>query len=158
MKDRSKDDINSLGYPGGHTGKVRRFALGEKAKDAVIEMLSRAIQEVGCIRFSFLHGSFLQDTTFRDIDVAVYFDENMPDDEMQDLCTKLSVRLTVDASFPVDVNSLNHASLPFCYDATKGRALTWNNQEDLYQYREKIWIEYMDFYPLLQENLADLLE
>ena len=107
--------------------------------------------------FAFLHGSFLKNKSFRDIDIAVYLSDDLSYDKNLDFCNRLSVKLTYKVGFPIDVNFLNNASLGFCYHAVQGEILTYQQLEEVYEFKEDTFIKYMDFYPFIKENLADLL-
>ena len=48
--------------------------LAEEAKQAVIAAVRRSLEGHTEISFAYLHGSFMTDGGFRDIDVAVYVD------------------------------------------------------------------------------------
>jgi predicted nucleotidyltransferase len=54
--------------------KVKR--LSEKMKMGIIDTLSNLLKKRDEIIFSYLHGSFIENSYFRDIDVAIFVNEN----------------------------------------------------------------------------------
>ncbi|MCF8012341.1 MAG: nucleotidyltransferase domain-containing protein [Clostridiales bacterium] len=127
-------------------------------REKVIKILASTISEREYIRFAFLHGSFIETRDFHDIDVAVYFDTSISNEKRLSTCINLSTELTADLHFPVDINDLNGASLSFAYYASCGEILYYRDLEEVYDYKEDIWIKYADFYPFLKQNLLDLLD
>jgi len=132
------------------------YSVDEADKKNLVEKIRDELKQVTEMCFSFLHGSFIEGKAFRDIDIAIYLDDYAAANKGEDICNRLSVRLTGKTGIPVDVNLLNSASLGFCYHASKGRILTCRQLEEAYQFKEDTWIKYMDFYHLLRENTADL--
>ncbi len=137
---------------------LRPITLTPEEKEGIAAKIAGELDEIKAIRFAFLHGSFAHDHSFHDIDVAVYFEDKTPQDVRLDICVELSTRLTGILNIPVDIHQLNSATLSFSYYASQGRILFCRDREELYQYREKTWITYMDFYPFLKENLQDLMD
>jgi len=137
---------------------LRSFTLTPEEKERIAGKIAAELEGVIAIRFAFLHGSFAENHSFHDIDVAVFFDKKTPQDIRLDSCIELSTKLTGSLSIPVDVHQLNSASLSLSYYASQGRILFYRDREELYQYREKTWMMYMDFYPFLKQNLQDLLD
>jgi predicted nucleotidyltransferase len=138
--------------------KYSKHILNPRQREDVITKIAKELKRVKSIRFAFIHGSFIENRPFNDIDIAVYFDEGLDADTRLDICISLSTRLTGKLGIPVDIHELNNAPLGFCYYATQGKLLFSRNEEEAYLYRENIWIKYMDFYPFLRENLLDLLQ
>jgi len=137
--------------------EFRRYYVDNYRKEAIIQQIIEEIKHIEEIQFSFLHGSYLKEKSFRDIDIALYLKTVVTKDTGLDLCNNLCVKLTSKIGIPVDITLLNYASVSFCFYATQGKILTHQNLEDVYNYKEDIWIKYMDLYPMLRENLADML-
>lgn len=135
-----------------------RYDFDETKKDSILQVLIKAIKREPFIKFTFLHGSFLENLPFRDIDIAVFYQPELTCEQRHEISTHLSVELTKRLGIPVDVHPLNDAALPFCYHATAGTLLTCQDPEEAYEYVEHTRIMYMDFLPLLKQNLQDLLQ
>ncbi|WP_051275877.1 nucleotidyltransferase domain-containing protein [Desulfovirgula thermocuniculi] len=77
-------------------------------KEKIIAQLKKYLVSRPEIRFAFLHGSFLEDDLpCRDIDLAVYFDEKISDDQTFDLTLETAAELSRLLGIPVDVHPLN---------------------------------------------------
>ena len=137
--------------------EFKSYNLTYTQKKDIKAKLAEELRQEKEVEFAFLHGSFLKNKSFRDIDIAVYLSDDLSYDKNLDFCNRLSVKLTYKVGFPIDVNFLNNASLGFCYHAVQGEILTYQQLEEVYEFKEDIFIKYMDFYPFIKENLADLL-
>lgn len=139
-------------------GEKRHF-LSQNDKKWIITRLKKYLVSRPEIRFAFLHGSFMEDKLpCRDIDVAVYFDEKLSEEQTFDLTLEMAAELSRLLSIPVDVHPLNNASNSFCYYATQGLLLASHNEEEVYDFMERTWLFYLDFLPLSRQILRDLLE
>ncbi len=139
---------------------MARHQLSPEAKrhlQAELEALLRTRRE---IQFAVLHGSFLEATGFRDLDVAVWIDPALvPRDQALDYEIELAIWLErrLSNSIPVDVKVLNYSPLGFRYATSKGIPLLLRDAEAWYTFREETWRDYWDFLPFNRAMLADLL-
>lgn len=62
----------------------------------------------------------MNDSSFRDIDIAIYCDDAVPAEKQSDLSLSLSAELSHKYHLPIDVHTINQATPGFCYEATKG--------------------------------------
>jgi predicted nucleotidyltransferase len=133
-----------------YTEPVIRKTLAERIKDE--------LEKGEEIKFAYLFGSFLYDTSFRDIDVAVYVDEAKLPQEVNSYTMELSQGLSLLTSFPVEVQVMNHAPLGFKHSVLKHGQLLFSKDEKLRSdLIEAVSLEYMDFYEHSLEYLRDLL-
>ncbi len=110
------------------------------------------------IVFAYLHGSFVESGTFRDLDLAVYLDlARAGCASSYEYETDLSVKLTLTLGMPVDVRVLNNASVAFRYHALKGRVRVVRNVEVLDDFRARTWDDYIDFDPFAKQYLREVL-
>src|SRR3989338_10149445 len=94
-------------------------------KEKLTKGIKRLLEDKIEILFSYLHGSFIEDIKFNDIDVAIYVDENMVSREKaMDYEFALSDELEDAVKLPVDVKVINYAPLAFHYHATAVKILT----------------------------------
>ncbi|MGH8548961.1 MAG: nucleotidyltransferase domain-containing protein [Methylococcales bacterium] len=134
----------------------RSMALPEKER-LVLE-LTRELNWLPELVFVFLHGSFLVESTFRDLDLAVYVrPESGNDLRFRDYEADLAVDLTLKAGIPVDIRVLNDAPVGFRYHALKGRLLMVRDENMLDEFRARTWDEYCDFAPFAREFLRGVL-
>ncbi|HUW63207.1 MAG TPA: nucleotidyltransferase domain-containing protein [Spirochaetia bacterium] len=134
-----------------------RHTLPPEQRKVVIQDITRFLQECPGILFAYLHGSFEEDSFFRDVDVAVYFDETVPAERHSDHCSDLAGTLSRLAGFPVDIHALNQASPGFRYHATKGLVLWSRDGEKRCEFLEQTWMTYFDYQPVQRQILDDLL-
>ena len=110
--------------------------------------LERELGQQPRVVFAYLHGSFLTEPAFHDIDVAVYLDA--PREALTALCVDLAERLSRVAGLPFDVRPLNEAPVPFRFHAMRGRVLLSRDDERLADLLERTIREYLDIEPLLR--------
>jgi len=123
----------------------------------IVAAIAHQLRQTRIIEFAFLHGSFTESRPFNDVDIAAYFNNSLLADEIETICLDLSTELAAELGLEVDLHSLNTAPLGFCYYATQGKIIFSRDREQAYQYREKTWLEYMDYEYLLRQTLKDLL-
>jgi predicted nucleotidyltransferase len=105
------------------------------------------------IEFAYLHGTFVGEAPFNDIDVTIYLNSNVGDEF--DYAMDLSVEATLLLHIPVDVQTMNHAPLSFQHPVLhSGKLLFARNELFLAEYLERLSLEYMDF----AHHLPDYLE
>lgn len=131
------------------------FSVGEK--EQITTRLKEFLNKRPEICFAFLHGSFLDEFSCRDLDLGVYFDPALTPEAIFDLALELSLELTSLLGLPVDVHALNQAGGGFCYHVTRGLLLVSRDDELAYDFMEKTWLDYLDFQPLARQILQDLL-
>jgi predicted nucleotidyltransferase len=135
-----------------------RRRLGTTEKADVKRLLQQFLGQREEIRFACLHGSFLEPSGFRDVDVAVWVDPaGVPEEKALDYAFTLSARLEHWISLPIDVKVLNYASLGFQYAAMQGEPILVRDENEWCDCRERLWRDYWDFAPLAREALLDLL-
>lgn len=112
------------------------------------------------IQFACVHGSFLGEVGFRDVDIGIWVDpEQVAREKALDYEMELSWSIEQRLSYqvPVDARVLNYAPLSFRYAASRGILLLQRDSETWYSFREQTWRDYWDFQPLADAMLRDLL-
>lgn len=134
----------------------REYKLDNKAKENIkldIREILRTKKEIG---FAFLHGSFLEERSFHDIDVAVFISKyGMPEDLFEYELSLLSI-LEGRIRLPMDVKILNHAPLAFRYEVTRGEVIFSRNEKARLRFVENTWNEYLDYKPIAEYILREL--
>ncbi|AEF97130.1 nucleotidyltransferase domain-containing protein [Methanotorris igneus] len=123
----------------------------EKIKKKIKEILAEKDEVI----FAYLHGSF-NEIYFRDVDIAVYVDENKVGDFL-DYELKISAEIEKTVRLPVDVKVLNSAPLSFKYRAIKGELLISKNEEVRLRFIERVLMEYLDFKPIEEKIIEEIL-
>jgi len=135
----------------------KRYLLGEEERERFIQNLRHRLVQCSEIRFAYLHGSFLGDLPYKDMDIAVFYDGKVPQNQQLDISLSLSAELSHKLGIPVDIHSLNNAAVPFRFQTTRGKVLFARDEEELFEFMERTWREYLDVKPLLEENLMDMV-
>ena len=131
--------------------------LAEEAKQAVIAAVRRSLEGHTEISFAYLHGSFMTDGGFRDIDVAVYVD-SLPVSPLDYELRLEAESMNAVSGFPVDVRVLNGAPLSFRYNAIKnGLLLFARNDDERADFVESTLSAYFDFAPYRALYLKETL-
>ncbi len=124
-------------------------------KHRIIEEIKRILSRKDEVIFAYLHGSFTEGS-FRDIDIAVYVDENRINNPLEYEIT-LSIEIERSVNLPIDVRVLNHAPMHFQYRVIKGELLVSSDDEFRYRFIENLLIEYLDFKPFEDKIIHDIL-
>lgn len=110
------------------------------------------------IIFAYLHGSFLEGKYFRDIDVAIFVDEEkVPKDKALDCELALGTELHFAMGYQVDIKILNYAPLGFKYYASKGKLLMNKDDELRVDFLCYVWSRYFDYAIKSKEFLLEML-
>ena len=133
--------------------------LTPQGRQALIQRLGSMLSQRPEIIFACAHGSFVElESTFRDIDIAVWLETGfISRDAELSYQWDLSSWLEKDVPHAIDVQILNHSSLGFRYAASGGLLLCSRDPVFWYDFREETWEHYLDFAPLAQLMLIDIL-
>ena len=98
------------------------------------------------IVFAYLHGSFLLNDAFRDVDIAVFLapGATRPSDDVE-YEIELSLRLEKALGLPMDVKIINRVPLSFRYHASRGILLLSRDESVRENFLSRTWSEYFDF-------------
>ena len=122
------------------------------------EMITGYLVEKEEILFAYIHGSFLLRKDYKDIDVALYLNEDKAGiiDHI-DYGINCSVELEKKTGKTIDVRVLNNASLSFKYHASGGKLLFSRNEIVREDFLCRAWSEYFDFQPVALRYLKEVL-
>ncbi len=136
----------------------RRFSLPEKERPPVCRLAARLLAKRKEIIFAYAFGSFLEEATFRDIDIGVYLQqETIPREKALEYELSLGGELEQEIHYPVDIKVLNYAPVTLCHSVTGGKVLFSRDDEVRYEWVEKTWDVYLDMQYFLRNSLRDLL-
>lgn len=121
--------------------------LPREQRDHVAEMLQRAIAAEDDVAVAYLHGSFVLEVPFRDVDLGVYFGPGVPQPDERALM--LGERLSRLVRLPVDVRALDTAPVTFRFHAVRGRLIAVRDEELLADLLEDTMRRYFDVAPVL---------
>ena len=120
-----------------------------RQREDIAQRLAMALDDEPGVVFAYLHGSFVSQPAFRDVDVAVCLADDVAaaGAERQ---IELSERLSRRVGVPVDVRALDDAPLSFRFHALRGRLLLCRDDERLAQMIEETTRRYLDIEPILR--------
>lgn len=123
----------------------------------VVQKLKGSLSAEKAVVFAYLHGSFVHQDEFNDVDVAVYI-YSSPGEmvDTTDYEVSLSLRLEEALNLPVDVKVLNEAPLSFRYHVSRGLLLLSGDDSIREDFLQRTWSEYFDFLPLSRIYLEEL--
>jgi len=137
--------------------KNKFFSLTASEKKEITEIVKAILGKRSDIVFAYLHGSFITDARFRDIDVAVYLSD-LPSSPLQmelELENELGSAVR---KYPIDVRMLNNAPLSFRYQVIKtGLAIVVRNDDGRCDFVEATFSNYFDFAPFRKRYLKEAL-
>jgi len=136
----------------------RTHTISAQVREWAVDELKRALALHPEVAFAYLHGSFVSEPVFRDLDVAVYLDPEVPDRKPPwQYESELGSELEAALRMPVDVRVLNCAALSFRYQAVKGHLLAAREADLVDEFRARTWDDYFDFAPFARRYLREVL-
>ncbi|MBI5745707.1 MAG: nucleotidyltransferase domain-containing protein [Nitrospirae bacterium] len=138
---------------------VRHKNLSEENRRDAIERLRGFFENCNEIIFAYIHGSFAEGSPFRDIDIAIYVDDQtVSRDDAIDYGLDISARAEMKTGIlPLDVKVINYAQVGFQFYATKGQILFSKDEEIRCEFLERTWKKYFDLLPKRRQILLDLV-
>lgn len=135
--------------------KIRE--MPEDERRVLIEKLARALLEHPEVSFAYVHGSFIKESRFRDIDVAVFLQGTPVSELTYEL--EMEARLSeIAGRLPVDVRILNEAPLSFRYHVLKeGIAVAVKRDAKRTDFIEDTIVQYLDFAPHRRNYLKETI-
>ncbi len=134
--------------------------MNKKEIDAetIVHTVKDFLQDRKEIVFGYLHGSFIHEQEFRDVDAAIFLETHalgLTDELEYEI--SLSLQAEKKLGLPVDIKILNNAPLGFRYHVTRGVLLFSQDESVREDFLIMTWSEYFDFAPLsriYQEELT----
>lgn len=136
-----------------HTKKT----FTEQEKLGATEAIASRLQEHPEILFAYIHGSFLGNGRFNDIDLALYL-KTLPDSLLEyELNMEVILGYAV-GRVPVDVRVMNGAPLSFQYNVLKeGIPIVVNEENERAEFQERTVKRYFDFAPFRKMYMNEVL-
>jgi hypothetical protein len=140
---------------------MKRYTIRSDEKKHIYEVLINSLAKDENILFAYIHGSFVSDVYFNDIDVAVYV-KHVPLSMVEyELTLELQLMKCV-GKYIIDVRILNQVPLSFQYNVIRQGELLFAIHDDARsEFQEKTVMFYLDFLPYrkryLQEVCGDII-
>ncbi|MDY6951838.1 MAG: nucleotidyltransferase domain-containing protein [Thermodesulfobacteriota bacterium] len=131
---------------------------GYEKRGKIVETIKAVLESKPNVVFAFLHGSFLSESAFRDIDVGVFL---ASEDHSGDLDIELGLSQeledSLDAGFPVEVKIVNKAPLSFRFHTIRGQLLFARDEDILVDFMTTTAKHYLDFAPLRHRYIKEAM-
>ena len=136
----------------------KRHALELRDRKKICRKITQILSNRHEIIFAYAFGSFITDNSFHDIDIGVFIKKDWLGEQYPlDYQISLEIDLAKELPYLIDVKVLNYAPIPLCHSASDGRLLLCHDEEERYEWVEKIWDTYLDMQYFLRNSLRDLL-
>jgi hypothetical protein len=137
--------------------RIKKMKKKETDKQKVIQKLLDLLSKEEMFIFIYLHGSFLSNDEFNDVDLAVYMDEKtIKKINLVEFEISYSVKLEKYLKIPVDVKILNYTPLSFRYHSTRGFLLFSRDDSIREEFLCRTWSDYFDFKPVSRIYLKEI--
>ncbi len=137
--------MNGMAEPG---IKYRRLSERDKAK--LLEGLREKIEGDGEVVFAYVHGGFVEASSFRDVDLAIWIKDSS---KAFHYTVDFSVKLEIEVGIPIDVQVLNEAPLPFKYHVfTRGKMLFSRDESLRLKLVDETVRQYVDVKLLIEKS------
>jgi predicted nucleotidyltransferase len=149
----------------------RLFHCSAQEREAILQTLTPALERYPAVMFAYVHGSFIQDRPFHDVDVGVYLtgvEESGMSLYALDLAAELETQVSdalaardasreCGSSIPVDVRVLNQAPLGFRFYVYLGQLLFRRDEEVHSQEVASTALRYLDLKPLRDRAIKEVM-
>ncbi len=137
---------------------MRAFSVAPEKKAKILSIIEGILEKEPFVLFAFVHGSFLETSLFRDIDVAVYTQKLEPS-SISKLESKLSnaIEQSIPRRIPVEVKVINEAPLPFRFNVIRGKLLVSKDDLLLDEFIVGTARHYLDFQPLRHRYIKEAI-
>lgn len=101
--------------------RLKYWTLDGEEKQKVLEKIKMVLEKDDEVVFAIVHGSFIERDSFRDIDIAVWIKNS---EKAIQYTVSLPNKIEAETKFPIDIQVLNEAPLPFKHHVlTEGKTL-----------------------------------
>lgn len=132
------------------------YNLSTEQKEDVKTKLADILSFHEDVIFAYLLGSFLEQGSFHDVDVAVYTAKEIGKENVLDYEISLSLELQRAVNLPVDVKDLGYTPLGFNYEVIRGEVVFCRDDDTRFEFVEKVWSEYFDYKPVAEFILKEI--
>ena len=133
------------------------YQIPKQEREAIKHQIAANLQKRPEILFAFIHGSFLTDRRFRDIDIALFLKPISVSSLRYELEIEAQMTRLV-KNIPSEIRLLNQAPLAFRYAVIKQGELLFSKKDEVKSnFIEKTINDYLDFAPFHRRYLKEAL-
>ena len=135
-----------------------RHILKEEQRRDIVKEITAVVSGQPEIVFAFLHGSFLDGSFFRDIDLGIFV-RGMDSADFWDYEARLCQQIeeALNNLFLVELKVINKAPLSFCYHVIRGQILFVRDEGSLTEFMARVARSYLDMAPIRHRYMTEAM-
>ena len=139
-------------------GRIQGHRLSEGQRGDIVKEITKGLSRNPEILFAFIHGSFLDEPFFRDIDLGIFVGD-MESSGFWDYECSLSQQIedALSCLFTVEAKVINGAPLSFCYNVLRGKLIFVRDEGYLVDFMVRVARGYLDMAPLRQRYMKEAM-
>jgi len=138
--------------------RVRKHMLREEQQREILKEITTLVSGQPAIVFAFLHGSFLDGSFFRDIDLGIFV-RGMDSADFWDYEARLCQQIEEALNYlcVVELKVINKAPLSFCYHVIRGQILFVRDEGSLTEFMVRVARGYLDMAPVRHRYMIEAM-
>jgi len=138
--------------------QIRSHQISGKQRREISQKITAVLAQMPEIVFAFLHGSFLSEPNFRDIDLGIFVrGVDRSDHWNYEYRLSREIENTLRSSFVIEVKVINEAPLSFCFHVITGKLLFTRDEDFLVDFMIRTARDYLDMAPLRQRYITEAM-
>ena len=135
-----------------------RHILREEQRYEIVKEITSVMSGQPEIVFAFLHGSFLDGSFFRDIDLGIFV-KGIDSADFWDYEARLCQQIeeALNNLFLVELKVINKAPLSFCYHVIRGQILFVRDEGSLTEFMARVARSYLDMAPIRHRYMIEAM-
>jgi len=138
--------------------QIKSHQISENQRREITERITAVLAQMPEVSFAFLHGSFLSEPFFRDIDLGIFVrGVDRSDHWNYEYNLSREIENVLRTSFVIEVKVINEAPLSFCFHVVKGELLFTRDEDFLVDFMIRTARDYLDMAPLRQRYITEAM-
>jgi predicted nucleotidyltransferase len=138
--------------------QIRSHQISGKQRREISQKITAVLAQMPEIVFAFLHGSFLSEPNFRDIDLGIFVrGVDRSDHWNYEYRLSREIENTLRSSFVIEVKVINEAPLSFSFHVITGKLLFTRDEDFLVDFMIRTARDYLDMAPLRQRYITEAM-
>jgi predicted nucleotidyltransferase len=138
--------------------RIKSHTIPGNQRREIREKIAAVLAQMPEIAFAFLHGSFLSEPSFRDIDLGIFV-RGVDRSEYWNYEYRLSKEIenTLSSSFVIEAKVINEAPLSFRFHVITGKLLFTRDEDFVVDFMIHTARDYLDMAPLRQRYIMEAM-
>jgi len=138
--------------------RIKSHQITEEKRREIRQKITAVLDQMPEIVFAFLHGSFLSEPSFRDIDLGIFVrDIDRSDYWNYEYRLTREIENALHSSFVIEVKVINEAPLSFCFHVITGKLLFAQDEDFLVDFMIHTARDYLDMAPLRKRYITEAM-